>query len=731
MKRPTAATLSLALILLSPGLPCYQALAVEFEGPNGMGESAPRVTPVLPLPQGVVPPTVTSNSGNVELSAPIELPTADAAQTRTTGMGALISGELRQVAPASEQTRVSPETPTMTARAGDANLIVLDARGRQAPPWTMTASGAQTSESQAEAVRKGETAASFADQKTEKPWLLARIFDRFRWKTPASAMVDPVAGQESSAQTTLDKGAASERGPTQEPPSPQAKMMGAYVGAANATQAGYEMLTSATMPIYLEKTFGNMSWMADLSIAGTFASVAGRQLSPLIVNRFKLKTAYIALLTATFMAGLAIGGIANFGAMTVPALFGLMIAFRVLQAASGTAERTVIPSVYGADQGAIESLRGRKQSWSEVASVLVQNGAAALVIAIGSAAPNLLIAPWFYVVAIGILALTLKIPAEADAERIGGSAAAGKGGILGAISAAIKNFGRQIGLGFKVVVRDPRLRASALISMLGVLFNVITYSLLVPLFAKFAIGPGADASLGAPIIGLIAGLFSFGGLYAGKLVAKQAADVKAKHAGDAAAEAESSRRSTIKWLKYGALSFLLVGSMALPLPVFGPIVAMQGLATAVAVVLGVGTVTAMWKPKLGLAIAALPVLLAFNAHVILAAAAFFAFGLLQVVASLKNDSFFDAAMVRKAPADYANAASFVMAASMLTGALGLIAMKFLFYGKLPFGIPSPFATFAGLGGIWPFIVVFAALAVPAAILFRRAAQRLDKLTAKK
>jgi hypothetical protein len=185
----------------------------------------------------------------------------------------------------------------------------------------------------------------------------------------------------------------------------------------------------------------------------------------------------------------------------------------------------------------------------------------------------------------------------------------------------------------------------------------------------------------------------------------------------------------MRWLKYGALSFLAVGAMALPLPVIGPLIHLGAhAAVAITAVLGTGTILAMWRPKLGLALAMAPVLLAFPSNVALTAAAFFVFGLLQVVASLKNDSLFDKLAQEKAPADYANAAAFVGAFSMFAGVLGLTALKFLIYGALPFGIPSPLPAFTGLSGIWPFVAIFAGLAVPAMLGVLHFTRRLDRLT---
>jgi hypothetical protein len=511
------------------------------------------------------------------------------------------------------------------------------------------------------------------------------------------------------------------------------RMLGRYVLASNSTQAGYEMLVSASMPVYLDQTFHKMSLMADLAIIGSFSNIIGRQLSPLIVNSLPLKKSYLAMLGASCVAAMTIGLLANFHALAVLPLFGLMIVFRLAQSAAATAERTVIPSVLGKDQVAMERLRGTKQSWAEVGSVLVQNGAAVVIVLLGTAARNLIIAPFFYLAAIALLWSSLKIPKAVDDARLAAwrEKAAANGG--GRVASVFKNFAKQLAKGFKLVMRDPALRASATITMLIVLFNVMTYSVLGAAFGKFAVsamGAGAASSSAAPIIGLVIGLFSFGGLFAGKIVTKHSHDVQAKHGTDAPAAEEAARSSAMRWLKYGALSFLAVGAMALPLPIIGPLLHLGShAAVAVTAVLGTGTILAMWKPRLGLALAMAPVVLAFPSHVALAAIAFFGFGLMQVVAALKNDSLFDKLVQERAPADYANAAAFVGAFSMFAGMLGLVALKFLIYGALPFGIPSPLPAFVGLPGVWPFVAIFGGLAVPAMLAMLYFTRRLDRLTA--
>ncbi|MFI5350887.1 MAG: hypothetical protein ACHQ2Z_15170 [Elusimicrobiota bacterium] len=590
-----------------------------------------------------------------------------------------------------------------------------------APATALAAVSASASPAAASAPVSEDAAANSPSEMTAAPA-----------STPAAAVVRSRMAVRVAELKNFFTGGREEGGEANAPgPAATKRMLGRYVAATNSSQAGYETLVSASMPVYLDQTFHKISLMPDLAIVGAFSSVIGRQLSPLIINSMPLKKAYVGMLGVACIAAAAIGTLANLHLLTVLPLFGLMIVFRLGQAGAVTAERTVIPSVLGKDQVAMERLRGRKQSWTQVASALTQNGAAVLIVLLGTATKNLLIAPFFFLAAAGLLLVSLKIPKASDQARMAawGEKAAQTGAGRGRVAAAIKNFAKQLATGGKVVMRDPALRSSAIITMLMVVFNVLTYSILGPTFGKFAVGAGADPSMAAPIMGLIGGLFSLGGLFAGKIVSKHARDIEAKHGGDPAAAAETARSSAMRWLKYGALSFLAVGAMALPLPVIGPLIHLGShAAVAVAAVLGAGTILSMWKPKLGLALAMAPVLLAFPSHVVLAAVAFFGFGLLQVVASVKNDSFFDKLVQEKSPADYANAAAFVGASSMFAGMLGLTALKFLIYGALPFGIPSPIPAFAGLHGLWPFVAIFGALAVPATIAMYALTRRLDRLT---
>ena len=705
LQRLTATILALAVVLLTPGLDAYAAAGKTFSTEG---------TPSAELP-------ALGASAITGAALPGAGQAIDAAGTGvSTDLSAAQTGAPASAVEGAESAAASASAQEAGA-AGAVDAAAAEAAKASAQSGQVTEGGKVADTAKINRGFRG-------------------LFSGFRKKATDDV---PSAGVSASASSERGSGLA---------PAPQGqddeaakkKSQAAYIRAVNFNQAGYEGLSASSLPIYLQQHFGSMAMMADLAIMGSLASIVGRQLAPLIVNRTKLKVAYLGLIGATAGSAFLLGGFAFLGMMTPAILYTTMTIFRGLQGAASVAERAAIPAMLGKDQNAIENLRGRKQSWSEVASDLVQNGSTALSRFWGSADRNMILAPFFYLAAMVNIWTGVKIPEESDAARIEAgkkNLPASTGGPLGAVGAVFANFANSVRRGYTVVMHDPVLRASTAITNIFILFNMLVYSMISPLFGHAAsMVAGADPAIAGPVMGLMSGLFSFGGLFAGKFVNKQAADLAAKHAGDDKALAEATRQKTIKWLKIGALSLLLMGStvLALQLPYIAPLVStLKAVAVleaifanplSLAAIIGGGAVLSMWKPMLGLGLTMGVVAIAFPVHVVVGAVAFLVFGGLQVVASLKNDSFFDAVVQEKAPNDYANAAAFNAAFSSAVGLLGLMGAKFLFYGGLPFGIPSPFPAFQGLQGIWPWVALFAGFVVPATMHWYRTAQAQDRMT---
>jgi hypothetical protein len=240
-----------------------------------------------------------------------------------------------------------------------------------------------------------------------------------------------------------------------------------------------------------------------------------------------------------------------------------------------------------------------------------------------------------------------------------------------------------------------------------------------------AAGAGATGAAAGPIIGLLGGMFSFGGLFAGRLIVEEQKRMDRKPKDQIP---EANRRSTLRWLILGAVGTLLLGVLALPIPAIAPLITPAMIAAAagllhvpawlvVPVALALGAVTALRWPITGLLLVIAPALLAFPLNIGLAAVAFLAFGLINIMVTMKTDTFVDTNVPGELIADAQGA---VKAGSMFAAMLGLIALKFLFQGKLPFFIPSPFPSFTGLEGPAAFLWVTGGSALLGGLIARAA-----------
>src|SRR5262249_34888035 len=149
---------------------------------------------------------------------------------------------------------------------------------------------------------------------------------------------------------------------------------------------------------------------------------------------------------------------------------------------------------------------------------------------------------------------------------------------------------------------------------------------------------GLGAGLAGPIIGLLAGIFSYGGIYAARLIDRQNAQLTARFP-DERLRSEALRQENLRWLNWAALSFAALAAFAIPFPPIAPVLGAHLAALAnvvglqfemlVGIVLGVGTLVAVWRPKLSLVVVGGLVALAFSPAVALAAAVAFGLGIIQ------------------------------------------------------------------------------------------------------
>jgi hypothetical protein len=269
----------------------------------------------------------------------------------------------------------------------------------------------------------------------------------------------------------------------------------------------------------------------------------------------------------------------------------------------------------------------------------------------------------------------LKIPekleslARADANSLQGR---------GRIASLFGEFWRRLKRGAAIVWSRPALKYSFLTYTATMILNPFLYTVLAPAYGMRLLGPGDPQASG--VYSMLTGLYSAGGLVGGLIMLVQ--QRRLKGAGE---DGEKLRRSMLRWTLWGTVSIAAIATLALPLPILGALVTLPG-----------------W--------------LAWAGAVTVPALALIPFGLAQAVANIKQENFF----VAKVPeGDINEAIGFLGAASLAVATAGLVGLKFLFTGRLPFGW-RPVAAFAGLAGFTPFLVIAAALVpLAACLLFLR------------
>lgn len=424
-----------------------------------------------------------------------------------------------------------------------------------------------------------------------------------------------------------------------------------FLAALAVEQIGIET-QAAAMPPLLAKVFGSVTVSADLGIWSALADFSGSLLAPLIIKRLGLKSAYLWTTGARLVAGGVIAGFLAVGHMTLPALIAATVFSGFVGGMNYAIEKSIPPVLLNQDRSRLESFKAARQSVIEVVATIfpIITGSA---IAVWGFLPALVAYPVSAAIGMAIVALTLKMPAKAarvlnaklpDAAPVSGSG----------------RFWRSLTRGANIVLRTPALRWSFFGYALLYVSTPLLYWLVAPAYGIFVAG-AAGAEHAALVAGFMLGLFSLGGLVASMIVMREN-----KRLGKLG-EAERLRalgRSLVRWGKWAVASLALLGLMALPLPSWG----------------------ALTVPALAL----LP------------------FGVAQVVAKLKVDSYFQS----RAPEDGVDDAT-----AFMEGAAMLLQMAVLWAAKLAF------TAFTGVG---PFVALAAGL-VPAAAALYWVIRRLAKL----
>lgn len=322
------------------------------------------------------------------------------------------------------------------------------------------------------------------------------------------------------------------------------KPLAFFLAALILAQVGIES-QNAGLPPLIAKVFGSASVVADVGMTAALAELAGTIAAPIVAKKLGLKGAY------AWSAGLrvATGGlIAGLLAANWLSLTGLVALFAVDAVLLGVAlitEKSIPAVLLNQDQRKLEHFKAARQTAVEVVATIVPIATGALVAAAGFI-PALVAFPVAMSLSIGLVALTLKFPGKVSGLDGNGLPGPGEGSLL--------TYFRHLWDGALEILRTPALRLSVFAYSLVYVPISLVYWFIAPAFALHVAGPGNEA-LAAAYGGMMIGLYSLGGILAGLWTMRQQ-----RRERDAAA----MRTSMLRWTAACALGMTLFGALAVP-----------------------------------------------------------------------------------------------------------------------------------------------------------------------
>lgn len=433
------------------------------------------------------------------------------------------------------------------------------------------------------------------------------------------------------------------------------KMAFLFIGSLVIAQIGVEAL-GAAMPTLVQKTFGDFTAVAQLAVFSSIASVVGRQLGPVAVRKFGLKTSYLGASALRLVSISILAGLLATGHMTLPLMMAFYSINGFLGGISATAMESIPPAIVGQDQAKIEKFWTWEQTILEIIGIAGPIATGAIVASFGFL-PALVAFPVTMAISLAIVAMTLKMPKGLDAADAASKTAKA--------DAPKKGFFEKILKGAKLVWGNPLLRTAFLAYTVYTMLNPFLYTMLGPAYGIALLG-AENAQAATSVIGWLTGLYSLGGLLGGFGMMWEQKGMKATDAARRAAyEAENGkqtderwdelakpwqtevlRKSLLKWMLWGTFGLAGVAAMAIPLPMLGALVS-------------------------------LPAWLGWAGTLTLPALTLIPFGAAQVVAMLKLRSFFQA-NVPDAKENMPDAMGFFGSASLVVTTAGLMSLKYLF-----------------------------------------------------
>ncbi|MEK7743614.1 MAG: MFS transporter, partial [Elusimicrobiota bacterium] len=408
---------------------------------------------------------------------------------------------------------------------------------------------------------------------------------------------------------------------------------------------GVEALGSS-MPTLVQKTFGDFTMVAQLAIFSSIAGIIGRQIGPIIVEKFGLKKTYIGSYALRLVSISMLAGLLATGHMTLPLMMAFYSLNGLLQGLSVTAMNSIPPALVGQNPAKLERFWSVEQTLLEIIGILGPILTGTVVASFGFL-PALIAFPVTAAASIAIVAMTLKLPAaEGPPSPERGSSPLAQGADVKPVvpRSIFKDFFAKVGRGAKLIWNNPVLRTTFLAYSLFMMINPFLYSMIGPAYALRLVGP-ENAELATSVAGWLTGLYSAGGLLGGLMMTRESHRIeKARESGaiDEAQEKEVLRRSLLRWMTLGTAGLAFLASLAFPLPTLAGLFA-------------------------------LPSFLAWAGNITVPALALIPFGIAQVVATLKLQSFFQSRVPRKE--DMPDAMGFLGSASLALTTLGLLGLK--------------------------------------------------------
>ncbi|MBI5883453.1 MAG: hypothetical protein HZB91_10170 [Elusimicrobia bacterium] len=713
-----AVSLSLSLILACPGLAPYQAFGqvvrVSVSAPAGQ----PAVLPVAGRNAAFSAPS--SSLGDIKLTIISSLPSVDVLRSpdaagrsgRPEAPGVesslpvleQVPGAVSAVAfPAVTEAAPAAVPAAETSQAGQASM---PAKAALAAPQDSSVVSFPQAPADEDVTVAGRTKSFtrpfkalldlFSGRKAEELPQTGGVSVESRGAVASNAayrLASPSQVEETGVPAVPTPGTTVEA-PQQDPPkAPKAgsswlglgKVAVFFILALIFGQIGIEAL-GAALPGLIEKSFGDVTKMAEITIFASATNIIGRTIGTIAVERFGLKKTYLG---ATLLRVLSVSGLAALlatGAMTWPLMIGFYSLNGFLGGIAMTAEFSIPPAIYGSDQVKLEKFWTWQQTLLEIVGVTGPIATGAVVASLGFL-PALVAFPLSFGVALLIMFFTLNIPKKVEAMKAADTMKAGAKTAPKGVGGAFKDFFGKMARGAKVVWRDPLLKAAFLAFTAFMILNPLLYTMMAPSYGMRLLGPAGE-NLYTSVIGMLTGLYSLGGLFGGFMMMaeqKKIGRLKDPKPGSGAEpisdadERELLRKSMIRWMKWGTVGLAAIATMAFPIPMLSALVT-------------------------------LPSWLAWLGTLTLPAVALIPFGIAQVAATVKLKSYFQS----KTPgADMADAMGFFGSASLAVSTLAILALKFLF---------------KGLAGFTPFVVIALAM-IPLAVYYIYVTRKLDKLSA--